>query len=319
MNFMTRCHYLSATADTVHRGFLDAELPPVIEIESGDRLTVDTISGDPKFMPPAGKGFDILPEYAQVFDRHPPGPGPHIMTGPIRVVGAEPGQTLEVKIIDVRLRQNWGYNVIRPLAGAIPEDFGQTLRLMHIPISIEDVTARLPWGATLKLAPFFGLMATAPPRAYGQLTSMIPREFGGNLDNKELRPGTSLFLPIFNAGAQFSVGDGHAVQGDGEACVTAIETAMRGTFELILHKDVYLNLPRAETPTHYMTMGFDVDLDNAAKQAVREMIVLLGEKAGLSREDAYTLISLACDVRVTQLVNGNKGIHALIPKSVVHI
>ena len=314
---MTRSHTLPANADSVHRGFLDAELPSVLEIESGDRIIVETISGDPTFLPAPGEGLDILPEYAPVFSRHPPGPGPHILTGPVRIAGAEPGQTLEVKVLDVQLRQNWGYNVIRPLAGAIPEDFGLTRRLLRIPISIANQTADLPWGLTLPLAPFFGFMATAPPRAYGRLTSMTPREFGGNLDNKELRPGTSLFLPVFNAGAQFSVGDGHAVQGDGEACVTAIETAMRGTFELILHKDLSLNLPRAETPTHYMTMGFDVDLDNAAKQAIREMILLLGQKAGLSREDAYTLISLACDVRVTQLVNGNKGIHALIPKSAV--
>ena len=240
---MPKHHHLPVTADTVHLGCLDADLPPVLEVESGDRVTVETISGSPQLMPPADAGLDILPEYAPVFDRHPPGPGPHIMTGPIRIAGAEPGHTLEVKIIDIQLRQNWGYNVIRPLGGAIPEDFGETWRTLHIPISIEDLTARLPWGTTLPLAPFFGNMATAPPPAYGSLNSMIPREFGGNMDNKELRPGTSLFLPIFNAGAQFSVGDGHAVQGDGEACVTAIETAMRGDLELILHKDMLRRRP----------------------------------------------------------------------------
>jgi acetamidase/formamidase len=147
---------------------------------------------------------------------------------------------------------------------------------------------------------------------------MIPREFGGNIDNKELVAGTSLYLPVFVPGALFSVGDGHAVQGNGEVCLTALETALGGTFELIVHKKMHLRTPRAETPTHYMTMGFDVDLDDAAKQAVREMIALIRDKAGLSPEDAYMLMSLACDLSVTQLVDGNKGIHAMIAKAIVH-
>jgi acetamidase/formamidase len=160
-------------------------------------------------------------------------------------------------------------------------------------------------------------LTLTPPRAYGRLTSIIPREFGGNIDNKELVAGTTLFLPVFNDGALFSAGDGHAVQGDGEVCVTAIETALRGTFELVVRKDMKLNLPRAETPTHLITMAFDPDFDQAAKQAVREMMKLLNETIGLSREDAYSFMSLACDVRVTQLVNENKGAHAMIPKALL--
>jgi acetamidase/formamidase len=239
------------------------------------------------------------------------------MTGPIYVSGAQPGDTLEVRIKDIQLRQNWGYNLIRPLSGAIPEDFGQTWRAIQIPIDIDRKTAYPPWGGRLPLSPFFGNMGNAPPRAYGRLTSIIPREFGGNIDNKELVAGTTLFLPVFNDGALFSAGDGHAVQGDGEVCVTAIETALRGTFELVVRKDMKLNLPRAETPTHLITMAFDPDFDQAAKQAVREMMKLLNETIGLSREDAYSFMSLACDVRVTQLVNEHKGAHAMIPKALL--
>jgi acetamidase/formamidase len=315
---VTKQHHLSATPDTVHWGYFDAKIPPVLTIRSGDQVTIESISGNQGYMPPADRGFEILPEYAEVFARHRQGAGPHIMTGPIYVEGAEIGDSLEVRILDIQLRQNWGYNVIRPLAGTLPEDFGETRRVIHIPIDLNAKTAQMSWGATLPLAPFFGNMGTAPPAAYGSQTSMIPREFGGNLDNKELRPGATLFLPVFNKGALFSVGDGHAVQGDGEVCVTAIETAMRGTFELIVRKDMHLKLPRAETPTHYMTMAFNTDLDDAAKDALRDMIKLLGEKAKLSREDAYTLLSLAGDVHVTQLVNGNKGIHVMILKSIVH-
>jgi acetamidase/formamidase len=160
--------------------------------------------------------------------------------------------------------------------------------------------------------------ADQPPPAWGRITSIVPRAMGGNLDNKELVPGTTLFLPVFVAGGLFSCGDGHAVQGDGEVCVTAIETAVQGRFALHLHKDMRLAMPRAETPTHYMTMAMDPDLDQCVVQALRDMIVLLGEVRGLSREDAYTLCSLAADLRVTQTVNGSKGIHCMIARSAVH-
>lgn len=314
---MPNSHHLRAAPDTVHWGYFDAKIPPVLNIASGDTIVVETISGSPDFMPRASDGFEILPEYEAIFARHRQSVGPHIMVGPIFVDGAEPGDTLEVRILDIALRQNWGYNVIRPLAGALPEDFGETWRVIQIPLDRETNTARLAWGGTIPLSPFFGNIATAPPAAYGTVTSMIPREFGGNLDNKELTPGSTLYLPVFNPGALLSIGDGHAVQGDGEVCVTAIETALRGTFQVILRKDKPLRLPQGETLTHYMTMAFDIDLDDAAKDALREMIKFLQEKMGLTREDAYTLISLAGDVRVTQLVNGNKGIHVMMPKSIV--
>jgi acetamidase/formamidase len=314
---MANQHRLSVTDETVHWGYFDAKLPPVLRIQSGDRVTIETISGTPQILSGADASFQILPDYELVFARHQRGLGPHILTGPIYIEGAEPGDTLEVEILDVQLRQNWGFNLILPLNGALPEDFRETSRVLYLPVNRAMLTAQMPWGSNLPLAPFFGVLANAPPRAYGAVTSLIPREFGGNLDNKELRPGATLFLPVFNEGALFSVGDGHAVQGDGEVCTTALETALQGTFKLTVRKDIHLRLPRAETPSHHVTMAFDVDLDNAAKDALRDMLRLLGDKAGLSREDAYTLVSLAGDVRVTQLVNGNKGIHVMIPKSVL--
>ncbi|MFZ4533911.1 MAG: acetamidase/formamidase family protein, partial [Alsobacter sp.] len=241
----------------------------------------------------------------------------HILTGPIAVTGAEPGDVIEVRILDVQLRQDWGYNLIRPLAGTLQDDFNAT-RLLHIPLDRERMVGRMPWGVDLPLAPFFGVMGTAPPPAWGRITSLVPRAMGGNLDNKELVPGTTLFLPVFVAGGLFSCGDGHAVQGDGEVCVTAIETAVQGRFALHLRKGMRLAMPRAETPTHYMTMAMDPDLDQCVVQALRDMIVLLGEVRGLCREDAYTLCSLAADLRVTQTVNGSKGIHCMIARSAVH-
>jgi len=242
--------------------------------------------------------------------------GSHILTGPVAVKGAKPGQVLEVRILDVKLRQDWGFNVIRPLAGTLQDDFHAT-RLIHIPLDAKRNVGRMPWGLELPLAPFFGIMAVAPPKAWGRITSIVPRAHGGNLDNKELVAGATLFLPIFEAGALFSCGDGHGAQGDGEVCITAIETALQGTFELIVRDDLSFTYPRAETPEHYITMGMDPDLDQCAVIALRDMLKLICERTNLSREDAYTLCSLAADLRVTQTVNGSKGIHVMLKKSLL--
>jgi acetamidase/formamidase len=147
------------------------------------------------------------------------------------------------------------------------------------------------------------------------LSSKEPRAFGGNMDNKELGPGTTVYFPIFVDGALFSAGDGHALQGDGEVCLTAIETALSGTFELIVRQDLTLSLPRAETAEMWITMGFDEDLDDAVKMALRDMIRLVAEVSGLRPQDAYSLCSIAADLRVTQTVDGNKGIHCMLAKS----
>lgn len=309
-------HHLRASSETCHWGFFDSRLKPVLVIASGDEVTVDTISGGPEMLPDKDR-FIIPPELADVHannERVLPG---HILTGPIAVDGAEPGDVLEIEILDIKLRQDWGWNAIRPLMGTLPDDFHET-RLLNIPLDSERMIGRLPWGLDLPLAPFFGVMGVAPPPAWGRITSIIPRAMGGNIDNKELRPGAKLYLPVFVAGALFSCGDGHAAQGDGGVCVTAIETALQGRFAFTLRKDLRFTYPRAETPTHYMTMAMDPDLDQCAVKALRDMIVLLGEKAKLSREDAYTLCSLAADLRVTQTVNGSKGIHCMIAKSLVH-
>jgi acetamidase/formamidase len=221
-----------------------------------------------------------------------------------------------VRIIDVQLRQDWGYNVLRPLAGTLPDEF-DAYRHLNIPLDAERKVARLPWGLDLPLHPFFGVMGVAPPAHWGRISTIQPRAHGGNLDNKELGPGSSLYLPVHVAGALFSCGDGHAAQGDGEVCTTAIETALLGSFELVLHPGQALAYPRGETPTHWITMGMDPDLDQCLAMALRDMIALLGEKAGLGREDAYTLCSLAVDFRITQSVNGQRGVHGMLRKSLL--
>jgi acetamidase/formamidase len=277
-------------------------------------VTIDTVTGPPAHVPKSG--FYVPPELAEIHERAERSLPGHILTGPVAVAGARPGQVLEVRVLEVALRQDWGYNLIRPLAGTLPDDFHET-RLLHIPLDMEKRVAQLPWGTILPLRPFFGVMGVAPPAAWGRITSIIPRAHGGNLDNKELIPGATLYLPVFVEGALFSCGDGHGVQGDGEVCVTAIETALTGTFELILRDDLAFTYPRAETPTHFITMGMDPDLDQCVVIALRDMIRLVCERSNLSREDAYTLCSLAADLRVTQTVNGSKGIHVMLAKSLV--
>ncbi|MDJ0821281.1 MAG: acetamidase/formamidase family protein [Paracoccaceae bacterium] len=307
---------LIASPETCHWGYFDATLSPVAEVESGATVVIETVSGGPEHLPPAGEGFHVPPELLDIHaqsERQLPG---HILTGPIAVKGALPGDVLEVRILDIALRQNWGWNIIRALAGTLPDDF-QTGRHVTIPLFPEEGRARLSWGLDLPLAPFFGVMGVAPPPNWGRISTIQPRAHGGNIDNKELVAGTTLYLPVFAAGALFSCGDGHGAQGDGEVCVTAIETALQGTFQFILHKDLALDVPRAETPTHLISMGMHEDLDRCAEMALREMIVWIVAETRLSREDAYMLCSLAGDLRITQTVNGNKGVHMMMAKTLL--
>jgi acetamidase/formamidase len=237
----------------------------------------------------------------------------HILTGPVAVAGAKPGDVLQVDILEVSLRQDWGYNVIRPLAGTLPYDF-DAIHLTHIPLDAARMEATMPWGLKLPLAPFFGVMGVAPPPGWGRISTIEPRVHGGNIDNKELVAGTTLFLPVHVEGALFSTGDGHGAQGDGEVCVTAIETALTGRFRLTVRKDLQATYPFAETPTHLITMGMDPDLDVCAQMALRDMIVQVCTRTGISREQAYMLCSLAGDLRITQTVNGCKGVHMMMCK-----
>ena len=307
-------HRLDAAADTVHWGFFDAALKPLLTVDSGDTITISTVSGQPSQVPKQGSGFAVPPALTAIHQNvQPKMGGPHILTGPVAVRGAKAGQVLEVRIKSIELHYDWGYNAIRPLAGALPDDFKE-MRLIHIPLDRARMIGKMSWGAEIPLAPFFGIMAVAPPAAWGPVASPPPRRNGGNLDNKELVAGTTLYLPIHVDGALFSCGDGHGAQGDGEVCITAIETGLIGTFELQVRSDMTLEWPLAETPTHMITMAFDPDLDDCVVIALRDMIKLICARTGISREDAYTLCSLAADLRVTQVVNGNKGIHVMLEK-----
>jgi acetamidase/formamidase len=303
---------IEARPESVHWGFLDAKIPPVARIASGERVTMTAVSGLPEVV--ANSPYPAAPALIAIHNslarRTIPG---HICTGPVAVAGARPGDVLQVDIESVEPDSDWAYTGIRPLAGALPYDFDER-HMTYIEIDRERSVAKLPWDMEVPLRPFFGVMCVAPPAEWGELSTVPPRRNGGNLDNRELIAGTTLFLPVFVEEALFSAGDGHGAQGDGEICIAAVEMGMRGTFRLTVRRDMKLTWPIAETPTHIITMAFDPDLDDCVVIAVREMIDLLVTHSGLTRVEAYKLLSYVGDLRVTQVVNGNKGIHLMVDK-----
>ena len=312
-------YQLKATPGTVAWGYYWSAAKPVLRIKSGDRVEIQTmLTNSPDRLAAAGvKDEEIEAELkaitAEVKDK---GPGGHILTGPIFVEGAEPGDTLEVRILNIKYSIPYAYNSFRPTSGVLTaEDFPKGATKI-IPLDIKRGVAKFSDRIEIPLRPFFGSMGVAPPEAAGRVSSAPPGTHAGNLDNKDLVAGTTLLIPVHIAGALFEVGDGHAGQGNGEVDITALETSLVGTFEFRVRKDLHLKAPRGETPTHFISMGLNPDLTEALKMAVREAIDFLATEKHLSREDAYMLCSVAVDFNVTQAVDGTKGVHAMIPKSI---
>jgi acetamidase/formamidase len=312
-------YQLKATPGTVAWGYYWSAAKPVLRIKSGDRVEIQTmLTNSPDRLAAAGvKEEEIEAELkaitAELKDK---GPGGHILTGPVFVEGAEPGDTLEVRILDIKYSIPYAYNSFRPTSGVLTaEDFPRGATKI-IPLDIKRGVAKFSERIEIPLRPFFGSMGVAPPEAAGRVSSAPPGTHAGNLDNKDLVAGTTLFIPVHIAGALFEVGDGHAGQGNGEVDTTALETSLVGTFEFRVRKDLHLKAPRGETPTHFISMGLNPDLTEALKMAVREAIDFLVTEKHLSREDAYMLCSVGVDFNVTQAVDGTKGVHAMIPKNI---
>jgi acetamidase/formamidase len=311
---------LPASPTTVAWGHYDPKAKPVLTVKSGDRVVMHTlITSSPDRLEGAGVAPRDVEQSLRDITAHvtDKGPGGHILTGPIAIEGAEPGDTLEVRIEKVDLAIPYAYNAFRYGAGFLTDDFPYA-RMKIVPLDRQKMVANFAPGVTIPLHPFFGSMGVAPPPDFGRYDSTAPTVMGGNMDNKELVAGTTLFLPVHVPGALFEAGDGHAAQGNGEVDITALETSLTGTFRFILHKKGELPgpaYPRAETPTHYIAMGFDDDLSNATRKALRNMIDYLTAAKGMSRDDAYMLLSAAGDVAVTELVDRNKGVHVMVPKS----
>lgn len=313
-----RVHELPLTPEHVHWGYYDSRIAPALRVVSGDRVRVETmVAGGLQRLRLAGVTEAEIPESLKAVERQVTerGPGAHPMSGPIFVEGAAPGDTLEVRILAIDFLHPFGVNAFSPGGGTLPDEFPYAqLKLLRWRTGATSVEFKP--GITLPLAPFFGSIGVAPPALVGRISSRPPGWHGGNLDNKDLIVGSVLYLPVHVPGALLSIGDGHAMQGDGEVTGTALETSLRGTFELRVRKGQRLRWPRAETPTHYIAMGLNEDLDEATRLATREMVDFLAAEKGLSRDDAYMLCSLAADLHVTQSVDATKGVHAMMAKSI---
>ena len=308
---------LNASPATVAWGYYSGDSRPVLTVHSGDTVHMQTLStcGSPEAMISRGVRPEQIPSYTgpiyqEVKDR---GPGGHILTGPVAIAEAEPGDVLEVQILDVQMDVDFACNGFGVGRGFLPMEYPYS-RMKIIPLDRARGVARFAPGIEIPLRPFFGSMGVAP--AGGKIDSAPPFAHAGNLDNKELVAGSTLFIPVAAKGALFEAGDGHAGQGNGEVDITALETYLTGTFRFVVHKDRHLLWPRAETRDAYISMGFSRDLKEAAEHATRDMIDFLMSEKRLDRDQAYMLTSVAVDLDITQLVDGNVGVHAVCPKRI---
>jgi acetamidase/formamidase len=314
-----KTHRLEATPATVAYGYYWSEAKPALRIASGDIIDVDTLlTNSPTGLTRAGvpdnKIQDSLRAVITEVTGEKRGPGGHILTGPVYVEGAAPGDTLEVKILSIDLPIDYGYN---GCSGFVPENCDRTAGSKIIALDRSTMTAQLFPGIVIPLRPFFGSMGVAPAPELGRVSSTPPSKHAGNIDLKDLTAGSTLYIPVFVPGALFEVGDGHAAQGDGEVDQTAIETSLRGRLQLTVRKDMKLIWPRAETANYFISMATDPDLANATKLALQEMIDFLASTKGLTKHQAYQVVSMIGDVAITQLVDKpNLGVHVKIPKSI---
>jgi acetamidase/formamidase len=317
--------FLRSTPENVSWGWIAADRPPVLRVKSGQAVRIDTVTHqglntakDPvAFFGTAGIApRDVLGDASEIFGKvkRDEGAGPHILTGPICVEGARPGDMLEVRVLDVEIRVPYGVNSTGPGWGAVPDLLQQAAQKV-IKLDLKRNVALFARDVEVPLAPFMGIVAVAPPPALKRVSTKPPGAFGGNIDFKHLVAGSTLYLPVFNEGALLYTGDGHACQGDGEVDGTAIEISLTPTLRLIVHEGAgkSMNWPRAEDAANWYSMGMGPSLDDALKQAIREATGFLQGK-GLSAADAYALCSLAVDFRIGEAVNNVLMVYGVIPK-----
>ena len=317
---------LRSTPETVIWGYLTADLPPALTIKSGQTVKIDTVShqglltkDDPvTFFGQAGISQDqVLQDAIDIYKTVPRSRGMsvHVLTGPIYVEGAALGDMLEVRVHKLELRVPYGVNNSGPISGVLPGLLSAPAPKI-IKFDMARNVALFSDEIEVPLSPFLGIMSVAPSREVLLVSSRPPWRWGGNIDFNKLTPGASLYLPVFNTGAQFYTGDPHAAQGDGEVNGTAIEASLTATLQFIVHKGAgkAMRWPRAEDATHYYTMRMDLDLNVAMRHATRETVDFLQEQFGLSTVDAYSLASIAVDFRVAEAVDSVQMIYGMIPK-----
>ena len=329
-------HALRATPQTVHWGYFDASLAPALKVKSGDLVQIEAVTHH------AGDAPDhLMDESIERLYREIPesdrAPGVHILTGPIYVEDARPGDMLEVRYLQMRTRIPFGSNLAANW-GYLYKEFNEKERVTIYSVDTNSNQAealfaydfpgkytipgtitqpqdcrREPALAGIRV-PHLGTAGVAP-NVRGRVSSIPPGAHGGNIDNWRIGAGATMYYPVAVDGALFSVGDPHISQGDGELSGTAIESSLDVLFQVVVRKDFAFPSPLLETPLYWIAHGFDPDLNVAMRQASIEMLNLLTEHKGLSRNDAYSLISIAADFAVTQVVDGRQGIHVRIPRA----
>jgi len=317
---------LRSTPETVSWGWISADRAPVLRVKSGQTVRIDTVTHqglntprDPvAFFGAAGVApGEVLKDASEIYRavRREDRAGPHILTGPVHVEGAQPGDMLEVRVLDVEIRVPYGVNATGPGSGVVPDLLTKSEQKI-IKLDLKRNVALFAKEVEVPLAPFMGIVAVAPPPQLKRVSTKPPGAFGGNIDFKHLVAGSTLYLPVFNEGALFYTGDGHACQGDGEVDGTAIEISLTPTLQLIVHKGAgkSMNWPRAEDAANCYSMGMGPTLDEALKNAIREAVDFLKGRAGLSAAEAYALCSLAVDFRIGEAVNNVLMVYGVIPK-----
>ena len=342
-------YFVESSPENVSWGWYPIDKEPVLTIRSGQTVRINTLThvGATQDEEPVAyltaMGIpreqitqDVLDFWTSREGRDREGRSAHVITGPIYVESAEPGDMLEIEILEIETRVDWGANNTGPRGGVFSTSY-PGFEEGDPSLDITDARHIIRTGELdgqglaffsediqVPLAPFMGVMAVAPDPVVGEpgvaqpgiQSSRPPGAFGGNLDVKDLTAGTTLYLPVFHPGALFYVGDPHSAQGDGEVSGTAIEQSLVGTFRFVLHKDVNISGPRAENDSHYLIMGIDLDLDRAARQAVWEVVDFLVDAKGLTPDRALSLASIAVDFRVSEVVDLTQVVTGFIPKSI---
>lgn len=348
-------HYLPSKPENVVWGWFPIGAPPVLTVKSGETVRIDTISHqgatqneDPlTFLGALGvKPGEILQDARDFWASRASRPrdrgrnGAHILTGPVAVTGAEPGDTLEIQILELTPRVPWGINTAAAASGVFGSDYQGTKpgdrgadipadpnppNLIRTAMQNGREVALITDKIRVPLAPFMGTMAVAPASPQvgqpgvtvaGLQGSRPPGPYGGNMDCKALVAGASLFLPVFQPGALFYTGDSHGAMGDGEVSGNALEQSLTGVFRFVLHKGMKIDGPRAETPTHYVMMGIDRDLNRAMRMATLEVVDFLVKEKGMTPAKAFSLASVAVDFRVSEAVDDTQNVAGYIPKNI---
>jgi acetamidase/formamidase len=319
-------HLVRSVPENMVWGYYGADVPPVAKVKNGDVVEIQTINTtgvprkDPELffkdnnLPLDEQARDIIEIYKNV-KPEPSGLSGHMLTGPIYIEDAEPGDMLEVRILDIMLRSDYGVNAVWPKGGDLP-DAVTTRENFVYKYNKKKHTASFKDGIEIPIRPFMGVMAVSPAPEKGRISSIPPGYYGGNMDLKHLVKGTTLYLPVSTKGALFTTGDCHAAQGNGEISGVAIEASLTLVAKFIVHKDKSIKSVRAETPTHFIAIGLDPDLNIAMKNAANEAVNFIKDELGFTFNEALSIASAGVDFEVSQVVDKTLGVHAMIPKSI---